>query len=72
MSTVSTADTKIRCADCNSDDVEISLPAWFTANGLNYVECDAGAEELSTYCNNCGDCTELVAPNGKAIRGRWQ
>ena len=63
---------KFRCDDCGSTNVEVLLPAWFDPNnGLAFVSADETAEELAIYCNSCGESTGLIAPNGKAIRGRW-
>lgn len=64
---------KFTCAKCESDDVEVCLPAWFNPNKeLRLVECVADGDELSVYCNNCGDTTALISPNGQRITGRWQ
>lgn len=64
---------KYRCADCGSTDVEVCLPGWFNPNkNLRFIDCDAEAEELAVYCNDCGDTHGVIAPNGKVITGRWK
>ncbi len=64
---------KYKCADCGGTDVQVCLPAWFLPNkDLKMVDVDETADELNVFCENCGDCTEIIAPNGKAIRGRWR
>jgi hypothetical protein len=63
---------KFTCIDCGSTDVEVCLPAWFNPNKkLKFVECDAVAEALSIFCNDCEDTTGLSSPNGQVITGRW-
>lgn len=64
---------KYVCDDCGGANVQVCLPAWFDPNKeLKFIDCDAEADELSVYCEDCGDCTALVAPNGQVITGRWQ
>jgi rRNA maturation protein Nop10 len=64
--------SKYVCEDCGSEKVQVCLPAWFDPNkNLKMVDIDDAADELSTYCEECGDTTGVIAPNGKVIRGRW-
>lgn len=72
MNATSTSYERYCCSNCYSVDVEVCLPGWFNPNDeLSFVECDDAADELSTYCNTCGDNAPIIAPNGDIIRGRW-
>lgn len=49
---------KWRCPNCNSTDVEISLPTWYTETDdgeLHFVDIDAEADVLWWYCNHCSE-----------------
>ena len=60
------------CAKCGGPNVQYSIPAWFDFNTGDYVDCDAGASELTCWCDDCEDSVEVLdRENGVTIRGRW-
>lgn len=70
--TASTVVVKVKCATCHGTNVEICMPAWFDPNNdMAFYDMDADADELSTWCRDCGDSCVLIAPDGSMIRGRW-
>lgn len=50
--------SKWKCPQCDSTDVEISIPAWFRESqdhNLTHVSNDEAAEPTAWYCHGCND-----------------
>jgi len=43
------------CTECGSQNVEISLPAWFNVNTLEQTGTDDEADPLYTWCHDCDE-----------------
>jgi hypothetical protein len=51
-------DSRWKCPQCSSKNVQIGLPAWHTETTdmvLTYVETDSEADIMWWYCADCGE-----------------
>lgn len=51
-------DSRWKCPECGSHDVQISLPTWYrekTDGQLEFVETDAEADVMWWYCPDCDE-----------------
>jgi hypothetical protein len=58
-------DSRWKCRECGSHDVQISLPTWYTETRegeLEIVDTDTEAEVLWWYCTAC-EASALGDPN---------
>lgn len=65
--------SEYRCERCDSNQIEICLPAFFEANTSNFdhVSTDYEASALSWYCRQCEDTVPVKTPCGTIDAGRW-